>query len=86
MLTKVRGSFNELGGTSTIDGDDPAGSSVRVTIDVAGIGTRKARRHAHWRSNALVAMDEFPRREALTGDARAPAAAGALDCRRGPRC
>ena len=60
MVTKVRGSFNEFEGTATIDGDNPARSSARVTIQAASIDTRNADRDAHLRSNDFVAMDEFP--------------------------
>ena len=60
MVTKVRGSFNEFEGTATVDGDDPAKSGVRVTIQAASIDTRNADRDAHLRSNDFVAMDEFP--------------------------
>ena len=35
MVTKVRGSFNEFEGTATVDGDNPANSSVRVTIELS---------------------------------------------------
>jgi polyisoprenoid-binding protein YceI len=60
MVTKVRGSFNDFEGTATIDGDNPANSSARVTIQAASIDTRNADRDAHLRSNDFVAMDEFP--------------------------
>jgi polyisoprenoid-binding protein YceI len=60
MVTKVRGSFNEFEGTATVDGDNPANSSVRVTIDAASIDTRNAQRDGHLRSNDFLAMDEYP--------------------------
>jgi polyisoprenoid-binding protein YceI len=60
MVTKVRGSFNEFEGTATVDGDNPANSTVRVTIDAASIDTRNAQRDAHLRSNDFLAMDEYP--------------------------
>src|SRR4051812_30532608 len=60
MVTKVRGSFNEFEGTATVDGANPANSTVRVTIDAASIDTRNADRDAHLRSNDFLAMDEFP--------------------------
>jgi polyisoprenoid-binding protein YceI len=60
MVTKVRGSFNEFEGTAIIDGENPARSSARVTIQAASIDTRNADRDAHLRSNDFVAMQEFP--------------------------
>src|SRR3954468_9585465 len=60
MVTKVRGSFNEFEGTATVDGDNPADSSVRVTIKAASIDTRNAQRDAHLRSNDFLALDEYP--------------------------
>src|SRR3954451_12621388 len=60
MVTKVRGSFNEFQGTAVVDGDNPANSSVRVTIDAASIDTRNAQRDGHLRSNDFLAMDEYP--------------------------
>src|SRR4051794_37725370 len=58
MVTKVRGSFNEFEGTAVVDGDNPANSTVRVTIDAARIDTRNADRDAHLRRNDFLAMDE----------------------------
>src|ERR671916_3310538 len=60
MVTKVRGAFNEFEGTATVDGDNPANSSVRVTIQAASIDTRNAQRDEHLRSNDFLAMDEYP--------------------------
>jgi polyisoprenoid-binding protein YceI len=60
MVTKVRGSFNEFEGTATVDGDNPATSSVRVTIDAASIDTRNAQRDEHLRSNDFLALAEYP--------------------------
>src|SRR3954447_15368888 len=60
MVTKVRGSFNEFEGTATVDGDNPANSSVSVTIKGASIDTRNAQRDAHLRSNDFLALDEYP--------------------------
>src|SRR3954447_9706266 len=60
MVTKVRGSFDEFEGTATIDGGNPANSSVRVTIDAASIDTRNAQRDAHLRTNDFLAQDQYP--------------------------
>ncbi len=60
MVTKVRGAFNDFEGTAVLDGDNPANSSARVTIQVHSIDTRQPQRDEHLRSNDFLAMDEFP--------------------------
>jgi polyisoprenoid-binding protein YceI len=60
MVTKVRGSFNEFEGTAVVDGDNPANSSVRLTIQAASIDTRNAQRDEHLRSNDFLALAEYP--------------------------
>lgn len=60
MVTKVRGAFNTFEGTATIDGEDPANSSVSVTIDVASIDTRQPQRDEHLRSNDFLDIPNFP--------------------------
>lgn len=60
MVTKVRGSFNEFAGTARIDGDDPARSTVEVTIQAASIDTRNADRDTHLRGADFLGLDEFP--------------------------
>jgi polyisoprenoid-binding protein YceI len=61
MVTKVRGSFNEFEGTATIDGDNPANSSARVTIDAASIDTRNAQRDDHLRNNDFLDAANHPK-------------------------
>ena len=70
MVTKVRGSFNEFEGTATVDGDNPANSSVRVTIEAASIDTRNAQRDGHLRSNDFLAMEEYPQITFVSTDIR----------------
>lgn len=60
MVTKVRGSFNEVRGTGSFDADDPSASRVEVTIDVASVDTRSADRDAHLRSDDFFATDTYP--------------------------
>jgi polyisoprenoid-binding protein YceI len=60
MVTKVRGSFNEFDATGFLDADDPARSSVQLTIQAASIDTRNADRDAHLRSNDFFAMEQYP--------------------------
>jgi len=70
MVTKVRGAFNEFEGTAVVDGNDPANSSVRVTIDAASIDTRNAQRDEHLRSNDFLSMDEYPEITFVSTDIR----------------
>src|SRR5580693_6161097 len=60
MVTKVRGAFNEFEGTASLDGANPANSSVQVTINAASIDTRNAQRDEHLRSNDFLSMQEYP--------------------------
>jgi polyisoprenoid-binding protein YceI len=60
MVTKVRGSFNEWEGSAHIDGENPANSSVKVTIQAKSIDTRNSQRDDHLRSNDFFSMDEHP--------------------------
>ncbi|WP_326568744.1 YceI family protein [Amycolatopsis rhabdoformis] len=60
MVTKVRGSFNEFEGTFSVDGENPANSSAKVTIQAHSIDTRNADRDGHIRSNDFLSMDEYP--------------------------
>ncbi len=60
MVTKVRGSFNEFEGTGYFDAEDPAGSTLELTIQAASIDTRNPDRDAHLRGNDFFAMDQYP--------------------------
>ena len=60
MVTKVRGAFNEWEGTAHIDGENPANSSARVTIQARSIDTRNSQRDEHLRSNDFLDMDTHP--------------------------
>jgi polyisoprenoid-binding protein YceI len=60
LVTKVRGSFNEFVGTGHFDAEDPTRSRVELSIRAASIDTRIARRDAHLRSNAYLAVEEHP--------------------------
>ncbi|MEU4672843.1 YceI family protein [Amycolatopsis sp. NPDC023774] len=60
MVTKVRGAFNEFEGTFSVNGDEPAKSSAKVTIKTHSIDTRNADRDGHLRSNDFLSMDEYP--------------------------
>lgn len=60
MVTKVRGSFNEVTGTATIDGANPAGSTLTVSIDPASIDTRSEQRDGHLKSPDFFDVEKFP--------------------------
>lgn len=60
MIAKVRGSFDEVTGTATIDGANPAASSLEVTIQAASIDTRDANRDAHLRSADFFDVESYP--------------------------
>lgn len=60
MVTKVRGSFNQLSGTGTWDVDDPGRSSLQLTIEAASIDTGNADRDAHLRSNDFLDLEHYP--------------------------
>jgi polyisoprenoid-binding protein YceI len=70
MVTKVRGSFNEFEGAATVDGTNPANSSVRVTIDAASIDTRNAQRDEHLRTNDFLALEQYPQITFVSTDVR----------------
>ena len=60
MVTKVRGSFNEFEGSGTFEADDPASSSVQLTIRAASIDTRNADRDAHLKGSDFFDMEHYP--------------------------
>ena len=60
MVTKVRGSFNEFDGTGYFDAENPANTSLALTIQAASIDTRNADRDSHLRSNDFFDMETYP--------------------------
>jgi polyisoprenoid-binding protein YceI len=60
MVTKVRGSFNELAGTGYFDAADPSRSHLELVIQAASIDTRNADRDAHLRGNDFFDMEHHP--------------------------
>lgn len=60
MITKVRGAFNDFEGEGFLDGNDPAKSTVSVTIQAKSIDTRNEQRDGHLRSNDFLDMEKFP--------------------------
>ncbi|MGA3214742.1 MAG: YceI family protein [Acidimicrobiales bacterium] len=59
MVSKVRGRFTDYEGAIVVD-DDPAKSSVEVTIQTASINTNDENRDNHVRTNDFLAVEEFP--------------------------
>ena len=60
MIAKVRGSFDEFEGTATINGSDPASSSLSVTIQAASVDTRDANRDGHLKSADFFDAETYP--------------------------
>ncbi len=59
MVSKVRGHFEKFEGTVVLT-DDPAQSSVEVSIDLASINTNNADRDNHIRSDDFFGVDKYP--------------------------
>jgi polyisoprenoid-binding protein YceI len=60
MVAKVRGAFNEVSGTASIDGANPAASSLEVSIQVASVDTRDANRDGHLQSPDFFDAATYP--------------------------
>lgn len=59
MVSKVRGRFTDYEGEIVV-ADDPAQSSVEVTIQAASVTTNDESRDNHVRTNDFLAVEEFP--------------------------
>lgn len=59
MVSKVRGRFSDFEGAIVV-AENPAESSVEVTIQAASIDTNDAARDAHVRTNDFLAIEEYP--------------------------
>jgi len=60
MVTNVTGNLGDVKGTVEIDDKDITKSKVDVTIDVAGINTKFAKRDEHLRSPDFFDVAKFP--------------------------
>jgi len=60
MVTKVRGAFNDVEGTATIDGANPANSGASITIRTASVDTRNEQRDQHLRTNDFLDVETYP--------------------------
>lgn len=60
MVTNVRGTFDEVEGSGTLDLTDPASSSVTVVMKSASINTGSADRDGHLRSADFFDVETYP--------------------------
>jgi polyisoprenoid-binding protein YceI len=60
MVTKVRGQFDEFEGTAHVDTEDPAKSTVAVTIQTASVSTGQAQRDGHLKSPDFFDIETYP--------------------------
>ncbi len=59
MMT-VRGRFNEVATSGTVDPTNPAATSIEVTIDVASLNTHNAQRDNDLRSSSFLELEKYP--------------------------
>ncbi len=60
MVAKVRGAFNEVSGTATIDGANPSASTLQVSIQAGSVDTRDANRDGHLVSPDFLDVANYP--------------------------
>ena len=60
LVTKVRGRFSQFEGAIRFDEEQPANSSVTITIPTASIDTDVADRDAHLRSEDFFFVEKYP--------------------------
>ena len=59
MMT-VRGRFNEVAVTGTVDPEHPEPTSLDVTIDVASLNTHNAQRDDDLRGSSFLELEQYP--------------------------
>ncbi len=69
MVSKVKGRFDTFEGTITI-ADEPASSSVNISVDMASIDTRDENRDGHLRSPDFFETDKFPKMTFVSTEVR----------------
>src|SRR5947209_15331135 len=60
MVSTVKGRFPEIQGSIVLDDENPARSSVEVTLNAASVTTHDQQRDAHLRSADFFDADTFP--------------------------
>jgi polyisoprenoid-binding protein YceI len=60
MVTKVRGQFDEFEGSAHVDTDNPANSTVAVTIQAASVTTGQAQRDGHLKTPDFFDVENYP--------------------------
>ena len=60
MVTKVRGQFDEFEGAAHVDTENPAASTVAVTIQAASVATGQAQRDGHLKSPDFFDVETYP--------------------------
>lgn len=60
MLAKVRGVFEKWSGTIELDEQNPARTTVDITIDAASINTKEDQRDGHLRSPDFLNAEQYP--------------------------
>lgn len=60
MIASVKGSFDELAGSITIDPENASTPSVDVTIQAASVNTRQGQRDGHLRSADFFDVEKWP--------------------------
>jgi polyisoprenoid-binding protein YceI len=60
MVTKVRGQFDEFEGSAHVDTDNPASSTVAVTIQAASVTTGQAQRDGHLTTPDFFDIENYP--------------------------
>jgi polyisoprenoid-binding protein YceI len=60
MISNVKGEFTRVSGVVTIDGAEPANSTIEVTIDATSISTRDPQRDEHLKSADFLDAAKFP--------------------------
>ena len=60
VVSKVRGHFRKFGGSIDFDPENPAATTIEVSIDAASIDTNEDKRDAHLRSPDFFDVEQFP--------------------------
>jgi polyisoprenoid-binding protein YceI len=60
MVTKVLGQFDEFEGTAHVDTENPAASTISVTIQAASVTTGNAQRDGHLKTPDFFDIESYP--------------------------